>query len=75
MATECGLDPALLSEADTEIDYGYAVIRYGKLCHEHYPTSLYPGEVDQPESVGGSHEAQEYVHHRRVVRLACVGVL
>ncbi|MFW2388226.1 MAG: hypothetical protein ACN4G0_07815 [Polyangiales bacterium] len=51
VSTECGLDPALLAEADTEIDRGYAVIRYGKLCHEYYPTSLYPGGVDQPEIV------------------------
>lgn len=51
VANECGLDPTLLALADTEIDRGYAVIRYGKLCHEYYPTSRYPGGVDQPEIV------------------------
>lgn len=51
VATECGLDPDLLEEADVEIDRAYAVVRYGKLCHEYYPTSLYPGGVDETEIV------------------------
>lgn len=51
VAEECGLDPALLAEADAEIGRAYGVIRYGKLCHEHYPTSLYPDGGDEPEFV------------------------
>ncbi|MDH3654039.1 MAG: serine hydrolase [Myxococcales bacterium] len=51
VATECGLDPALLDQADIEIDRAYAVVRYGKLCHEFYPTSLYPDGVDETEIV------------------------
>jgi hypothetical protein len=35
---QCGLDPALLAAADTALNRSYAVIRYGKLCHEYYPT-------------------------------------
>lgn len=34
---ECGLDPDLLRAADEMIDNPWAVVRYGKLCHEHYP--------------------------------------
>jgi hypothetical protein len=51
VADECGLDPDLLEQADLEIDRAYAVVRYGKLCHEYYPTSLYPGGVDEAEIV------------------------
>ncbi|RZV53685.1 MAG: hypothetical protein EX268_08770 [Deltaproteobacteria bacterium] len=51
VAAECGLDPGLLAQADAELDRGYAVIRYGKLCHEHYPSDRYPGGVDVPEIV------------------------
>ncbi|MDG2306921.1 MAG: hypothetical protein P8R42_20200 [Candidatus Binatia bacterium] len=38
VAEECGLDPALLREADQAIDRPWAIIRYGKLCHEYYPS-------------------------------------
>jgi hypothetical protein len=51
VAEECGLDPALLEQADAEIGRAYGVIRYGKLCHEHYPTGLYPDGTDTPEFV------------------------
>jgi hypothetical protein len=37
VASECGLDPDLLATADAEIGRSWAVVRYGKLCHEHYP--------------------------------------
>ena len=36
-AAQCKLDPALLSTANTRIGAPYAVIRYGKLCHEYVP--------------------------------------
>lgn len=46
VAEECGLDPALLEAADAEIGRAYGIVRYGKLCHEHYPEALYPeGDV------------------------------
>lgn len=51
VAEECGLDPALLERADAEIDRAYVVVRYGRLCHEYYPSLLYPGGVDESELV------------------------
>lgn len=33
----CGLDPDLLEAADALVERRYAVIRYGQLCHVHYP--------------------------------------
>lgn len=42
----CGLDPDLLAAADARIAKRYAVIRYGQLCHVHYPEGDDPvGEV------------------------------
>jgi hypothetical protein len=38
VAEECGLDPDLLARADAELDRPWAVVRYGRLCHEFYPT-------------------------------------
>ena len=37
VAEECLLDPDLLAQADAILDSPWAVIRYGKLCHEYYP--------------------------------------
>ena len=37
VAQECGLDPELLAAADAELGASYAIVRYGKLCHEYYP--------------------------------------
>ena len=46
VAEECLLDPDLLAEADAILDSPWAVIRYGKLCHEYYPDgSDAPSEV------------------------------
>ena len=36
---ECKLDPDLLKQADQEIDKNWLVVRYGKLCHEFYPSN------------------------------------
>ena len=33
---ECGLDPDILATVDATAPYSYAIIRYGKLCHEFY---------------------------------------
>ncbi len=37
----CNLDTALLAEADATLNAPWAVVRYGRLCHEFYP----PGET------------------------------
>lgn len=47
VAAECGLDPALLQEANVAIDRPYAVVRHGKLCHEFYPAPRTVTDVDQ----------------------------
>jgi CubicO group peptidase (beta-lactamase class C family) len=36
LIAECGLDPDILDEIDQSAPYSYAVVRYGKLCHEFY---------------------------------------
>jgi hypothetical protein len=42
----CGLDPDILAEIDDRTSYPYAIVRYGVLCHEHYPEgSPGPGEI------------------------------
>ena len=42
---ECGLDPDILAEIDETVDYSYAIVRYGKLCHEYYhPDNPGPNE-------------------------------
>ena len=44
--SRCGLDPDLLDAADPLVGQRYAVIRYGQLCHVHYPLGTDPmGEV------------------------------
>jgi len=45
VADECRLDPALLAQADARIQRPWAVVRYGKLCHEHYPEG--PAQADE----------------------------
>lgn len=37
VAEACGLDPDLLTQADSEIGTDYIVVRYGKLCHQYLP--------------------------------------
>ncbi len=49
VAEECGLDPELLREADAVIDGAWAVVRYGKLCHEYYPSGS-----DDPASLAST---------------------
>jgi hypothetical protein len=45
VAEECGLDPELLAQADAQIGLPWAVVRYGKLCHEFYPDG--PAQADE----------------------------
>lgn len=51
VADDCGFDPELLEAADAEIARAYAIVRFGKLCHEYYPEDRYPGGADQSEIV------------------------
>ena len=39
----CGLDPDILASIDASINYPYAIVRYGLLCHEHYPDDAEAG--------------------------------
>ena len=40
LIAECGLDPDILATIDETAPYSYAIIRYGKLCHEFYPPDM-----------------------------------
>jgi hypothetical protein len=42
---ECGLDPDILAAIDQTAPYSYAIVRYGKLCHEFYPPDM-PGQFE-----------------------------
>lgn len=41
----CGLDPDILADIDAATSYPYLVVRYGRLCHEHYPAGQ-PGPFE-----------------------------
>lgn len=38
VAAECKLDPSALQQANRTLGLSYAIVRYGKLCHEYYPS-------------------------------------
>lgn len=38
VASECKLDPTELQQANRTLGLSYAIVRYGKLCHEYYPS-------------------------------------
>lgn len=38
LAAECKLDRAALKQAETTLGVAFAVVRYGKLCYEYYPS-------------------------------------
>lgn len=46
VAEECGMDPELLRAADASFNRPWAVVRYGKLCHEYYPDG-----TDEPSEI------------------------
>jgi hypothetical protein len=48
----CGLDPDILATVDAAIAYPYAIVRYGLLCHEHYPS-----ETSGPDVVSETYSA------------------
>lgn len=41
----CGLDPAMLAEADRVLGAPWAAVRHGLLCHEHRAEGMAPGEA------------------------------
>ncbi|GAB5453556.1 MAG: hypothetical protein Hals2KO_38840 [Halioglobus sp.] len=46
VAETCGLDPDILDDIDSTATHSYAIVRYGKLCHEFYhPGDPGPDEV------------------------------
>lgn len=44
VATECKLDAAALQQANRTLGLAWAVVRYGKLCHEYYPSGSDPAD-------------------------------
>lgn len=44
VAAECKLDPALLQQANRTLGLAWAVVRYGKLCHEYLPNGRDPAD-------------------------------
>jgi hypothetical protein len=38
VGVECKLDAAALQQANRTLNLSYAIVRYGKLCHEYYPS-------------------------------------
>ncbi len=42
---ECNLDPALLAAADSALHTPWAIVRYGKLCHEYMSANFLPAEA------------------------------
>jgi hypothetical protein len=42
LIAECGLDLEVLETIDATVPYSYAIVRYGKLCHEFYRDDM-PG--------------------------------
>jgi hypothetical protein len=53
VATECNLDPDMMASNDAMFTSGWAVVRYGKLCHEAGPPDM-PSEVwSTTKTLGG----------------------
>lgn len=49
MIAECGIDPDILATIDETAPYSYAIVRYGKLCHEFYRPDM-PGQFENGEN-------------------------
>jgi len=41
----CGLDPAMLAAADQKLGQPWAIVRYGRLCHEYRSADMLPAEA------------------------------
>lgn len=63
---ECGLDPELLAAIDEATAYSYAIVRYGKLCHEHYPPGM-PGPNELARNVSATKTLAATVFGRAVM--------
>ena len=50
---ECGLDPAILATVDEAAPYSYAIVRYGKLCHEFYHPHM-PGRDEIARNISAT---------------------
>ncbi|HTU59928.1 MAG TPA: hypothetical protein VMF89_15860, partial [Polyangiales bacterium] len=53
VATECKLDPAMLATNDSQFTSGWAVVRYGKLCHEAGPSDSPTEAYSATKTLGG----------------------
>ena len=63
----CGLDPDILASVDAQTPYPYAVVRYGLLCHEHYPEESGIGPDDLVENFSATKTLAAAVVGRAVV--------
>lgn len=68
---ECGLDPGILATIDETIPYSYAIVRYGKLCHEFYPPNL-PGMNELARNVSATKTLAATVFGRAVMMSAAL---
>jgi hypothetical protein len=53
VAEECKLDPAMLASQDSQFTSGWAVVRYGKLCHEAGPSDSPTEAYSATKTLGG----------------------
>lgn len=66
VATECKLDPALLQQANRTLGHAWAVVRYGKLCHEYYPNGNDPADqVYSTTKTMGALTVGALIHHTK----------
>lgn len=66
---ECGLDPDILATIDETAPYSYAIIRYGKLCHEFYHPEA-PGRDEIARNISATKTLAAAVFGRAVTMSA-----
>lgn len=66
---ECGLDPDILATVDETAPYSYAIVRYGKLCHEFYHPNL-PGRDELARNISATKTLAATVFGRAVTMSA-----
>jgi hypothetical protein len=66
---ECGLDPDILATVDESAAYSYAIVRYGKLCHEFYHPDL-PGRDEIARNISATKTLAATVFGRAVTMSA-----
>lgn len=62
----CGLDPDMLATIDATATYPYAIVRYGKLCHEFYP---------EPDALGSPPQLGEIVENYSATKTLAAAVI